>query len=81
MSAPPPKYRMTMADLKGACALLAKIEVRGEIKSEQIVGLNSLGEIVVRVKGKVTPGNVIKFRNEYQRAKAAGIIKETKPSA
>jgi len=83
------RYQLTLADLRNNCRLLAAIEVIGHGPeygcshstkgTEQLVGKNAAGEIVVRVKGKVTPTNVIKFRNEYQRAVAAGILK-AKPS-
>jgi hypothetical protein len=34
----------------------------------------------VRVKGKVTPASVQKFRNLYQHAVAAGILKPSIPT-
>lgn len=84
-------YKYTLADLRRECAGLASIEVTGHGPeygcshstpgTEQLVGKNVAGDIVVRVKGKVTPGNVERFRTEYSRAKAAGIIKGEKTSA
>lgn len=69
-------YRMTLADLRLACPLLAKIEVAGEdSKSEQLVGRNAKGEVAVRAKGKVTPAKIQQFKNDYQHAVAVGIIK------
>jgi hypothetical protein len=78
-------YQLTLADLRHSCPLLKSIEVAGkDSKSEQLVGRNGLGEVVVRTKGKVSPASVMKFRNEYQRAVSAGIIKppvEEEPNA
>jgi hypothetical protein len=81
-------YKLTLADLRKACPLLATIEVTGHGPeygcshsmpgTEELVGKNQRGEIVVRVKGKVSPANVQKFRNSYQFAVSAGVIK--KPS-
>jgi hypothetical protein len=69
-------YQLTLADLRLSCRLLAKIEVLGDgSRNEEIVGRNDAGEIVVRVKGKVTPAKVQQFRNTYQHAVSAGIIK------
>jgi hypothetical protein len=69
-------YKLTLADLRTSCPLLATIEVAGEdSKSEQLVGRNALGEVVVRAKGKVTPAKIQQFRNAYQHAVSAGIIK------
>lgn len=89
MSEPRPRYPMTLADLRQYCRHLATIEVIGHSSSfagcsfvkgtEELVGRNAAGEIMVRVKGKVTPGNVIKFRNSYEAAVAAGIIKPPAP--
>jgi hypothetical protein len=82
-------YQWTLADLRRDCPLLAKIEVIGHGPSvagcqtvkgtEELIGRNHLGEIVVRVKGKVTPANVKKFRDTYGNAKAAGILKPRQP--
>lgn len=79
-------YPMTLQNLRADCPLLKSVEVVGHGPelgcshstpgTEALVGKNAAGEIVVRVKGKVTPGNVIKFRDEYQRAVVAGIIKK-----
>jgi len=68
-------YALTLGDLRCYCGLLSSIEVLGTGDAEQLVGKNAAGEIVVRVKGKVTPATVNKFRYEYGRAVAAGIIK------
>ena len=90
MSEPRPRYEMTLRDLRQACPLLAKIEVLGHGPSvagcqhvpgtEQLVGYNAAGEIVVRAKGKVTPALVKKFRDSYQTAVAVGIIKRPIPT-
>jgi hypothetical protein len=79
-------YDQTLAELRRYCRGLAKIEVLGfgaELRSsgsvassERIVGRDAAGTIVVEVKGRVTPAAVQKFRNAYQRAVAAGIIKQ-----
>jgi len=70
-------YALTLADLRHYCHLLASIDVLGGgSKDEELVGKNAQGEIIVRVKGKVTPAKVTKFRDTYQAAVAAGIIKE-----
>ncbi len=47
--------------------------------SEALVGKNAAGEIVVQVKGPITPAKVQQFRNNYQRAVAAGILKSGGP--
>lgn len=79
-------YRMTMEDLRRSCTGLASIEVTGYSSSiqgcqfvkgtEEMVGKNAAGEIVLRVKGKVTAAKVVEFNNAYQQAVKAGIIKE-----
>ncbi len=79
------RYELTLADLRRYCRLLVSIEVIGHGPeyscshstpgTEELIGKNAAGEIVVRVKGKVTPANVKKFRDTYQSAVAAGIIK------
>jgi hypothetical protein len=79
-------FKLTLADLRRSCPLLASIEVTGfgpEYRcsgpsapgTEQLIGKNARGEVVVRVKGKVTPAKVQQFRNSYQHAVSAGIIK------
>lgn len=69
-------YPLALEGLRRDCPLLAKIEVAGEdSKSEQLVGRNALGEVVVRAKGKVTPAKIQQFKNDYQHAVAMGIIK------
>lgn len=70
-------YQLTLAELRLACPLLAKIEVGGQdSKSEQLLGRNASGEIIVcSIPGKVTPAKIAKFRNDYQHAVAVGIIK------
>lgn len=78
-------YQTTLADLRRSCPLLATIEVIGFGSSvagcqyvkgtEELVGRNALGEVVVRAKGKVTPAKIQQFRNDYQHAVSAGIIK------
>lgn len=84
-------YQLTLADLRNACPLLANIEVIGGSPSvagcqyvkgnEQLIGRNAAGTIVVRSKpGKVTPEKVKQFRNDYQIAVAAGIIKRFTPA-
>ena len=79
-------YAMTLADLRIYCKLLHSIEVIGHSSSvagcqhvkgtEELVGRNAAGEIIVRVKGPITPKKTIEFRRLYQQAVAAGIIKE-----
>jgi hypothetical protein len=86
MSDTPSKYNVTLRDLRQYCRLLAKIEVTGHGSSvagctfvkgtEELVGRNAAGEIVVRVKGPITPKKTIEFRRLYQLAVAAGILKE-----
>lgn len=74
-------YQLTLADLRMACPLLKSIDVLGGgSKSEELTGRNALGEVVVRVKGKVTPARVEEFRNTYQHAVAVGIIKPSIPT-
>jgi hypothetical protein len=79
-------YQLTLADLRRSCPLLKSIDVVGGNEAlstgrslggreEELVGKNAAGEIVVRVKGKVTPAKVQQFRNTYQHAVSAGIIK------
>jgi hypothetical protein len=78
-------YQLTLADLRQACPLLKSIEVTGHGPeygcshstpgTEQLIGKNARGEIVVRVKGKVTPAKVKEFRDLYQHAVSVGIIK------
>lgn len=82
-------YKMTLADLRAHCKLLASIEVVGHGSSvagcqyvkgtEEMLGKNAAGEILLRVKGKITPARVVEFRNAYQGAVAAGIIKAPAP--
>jgi hypothetical protein len=85
-------YDQTLAELRRYCRGLATIEVLGfgaelhcsgpsRASSERIVGRDAAGTIVVEVKGRVTPAAVQKFRNAYQRAVAAGIIKEKNQNA
>ena len=86
MSDTPSKYNVTLRDLRQYCRLLAKIEVTGHGSSvagcqfvkgtEELVGRNAAGEIIVRVKGPITPKKTIEFRRLYQLAVAAGILKE-----
>lgn len=75
-------YQWTLADLRRECPLLAKIEVAGvNSKTEELIGRDAAGTIVVRSKpGKVTPEKVKQFRNDYQIAVAAGIIKRFTPA-
>lgn len=69
-------YQMTLADLRQFCRLLKNVEVLGGgSKDEELVGRNRLDEIVVRARGKVTPAKVQQFKNAYQHAVSAGIIK------
>lgn len=69
-------YPKTLSELRRDCPLLQSIEVAGaSSKDEELIGKNHLGEIVVRAKGKITPAKVQQFRNAYQYAVTAGIIK------
>jgi hypothetical protein len=83
------QYKWTLADLRKSCPLLDKIEVIGHSSSvagcqyvkstEELVGRNHLGEIVVRVKGTKTPSQQL-FRDRYQVQVAAGMLKKHEPT-
>lgn len=69
-------YQMTLQDLRKHCRLLVHIEViGGGSKHEELIGKNYLGEIVVRVRGKITPARVKEFNKAYTFAVAKGLIK------
>lgn len=81
----PRPYPMTLAELRLHCRLLATIEVTGAPSSvqglryvrgtEALVGKNAGGEVLIKVKGAITPAKVREFRDSYERAVAVGIIK------
>jgi hypothetical protein len=83
-------YKLTLQDLRLQCPLLHSIEVIGHGPeygcshstpgTEALIGKNAGGEIVVRVKGKVTPSKIRDFRDAYQMAVARGIIKPSIPT-
>jgi len=76
MSDPRPRYAMTLAELRRHCHLLASIDVAGSGRREGLIGKNAAGEILVQVWGvKVTPKLVEKFKDEYHRARAAGVLR------
>jgi hypothetical protein len=79
MSEPRPRYELTLRDLRAYCRGLAKVEVEGHGSTEELVGRDAGGFAIVRVKGRVMPATVKKFRNSYQTAVAAGIIKLPPP--
>lgn len=76
MSEPVSRYTVTMRDLRARCPLLASIEV---VEPEGLIGKNHVGEIVVRAKGRITPRLIEQFRNTYQTAVSAGLIKQPIP--
>lgn len=69
-------YRLTLSDLRRYCRLLDEIE----ITDWGIIG-KCAGETVVRQKASsITPRAVEAFRNSYQLAVSAGIIKPSIPT-
>ena len=75
MSEPPSPYTITLRDLRQGCPLLDVVAVF----DGGLIGKNAAGEVVVRVTGKVTPRLIKQFRDVYQTAVAAGIIKRFTP--
>lgn len=75
------RYKQTLADLRRSCWKLRSVDVVGNDKTEELVGRNHLGEIAVRVKGRVTPAKAQQFRNLYEYAVAKGLIKGENTSA
>lgn len=75
MSGPKP-YKLTLADLRRQCPLLDTVDVEGkDSKHEKLVGRRN-GEIAVQTPvGPTTPARSKLFKDLYQHAVAAGIIK------